>query len=133
MSKVNNRDTRTMSMASLWCLFFWLWTYFTPCSSVSIVKFEQVNANWGFGIKSYIIDVNVNSPNFSQKWSVADNKTTILECRWRKYFIGDVEEIYKISFKNLRTIFWILVLLERALYEIRLWIEVLREYIERIY
>ena len=23
-----------------------LWTYFTPCSSVSIVNFEQVNANW---------------------------------------------------------------------------------------
>ena len=23
-----------------------LWTYFTPCSSVSIVNFEQVNAAW---------------------------------------------------------------------------------------
>ena len=23
-----------------------LWTYFTPCSSVSIVNFEQVNAGW---------------------------------------------------------------------------------------
>ena len=27
-------------------LYCWLWTYFTPCSSVSIVNFEQVNAGW---------------------------------------------------------------------------------------
>ena len=33
-------------MASLWCLYSQLWTYFTPCSSVSIVNFEQVNAGW---------------------------------------------------------------------------------------
>ena len=33
MFKVNNTDNRT--------------TYFTPCSSVSIVNFEQVNAGWG--------------------------------------------------------------------------------------
>ena len=31
MFKVNSKDTRT---------------YFTPCSSVSIVNFEQVNAGW---------------------------------------------------------------------------------------
>ena len=35
MFKVNNRDTRTMPMA-----------YFTPCSSVFIVNFEQENAGW---------------------------------------------------------------------------------------
>ena len=38
MFKVNNRNTRTC------CLYCWLWTYFRPCSSVSIVNFEQVNA-----------------------------------------------------------------------------------------
>ena len=32
MFKVNKKDTRT---------------YFTPCSSVSIVNFEQVIAGWG--------------------------------------------------------------------------------------
>ena len=32
MFKVNTKDTRT--------------TYFTPCSSVSIVHVEQVNAGW---------------------------------------------------------------------------------------
>ena len=34
MFKVKNKDTRKTS------------SYFTPCSSVSIVNFEQVNAGW---------------------------------------------------------------------------------------
>ena len=36
MFKVNNKDTRTMPLAPC----------FTPCSSVSIVNFEQVNFGW---------------------------------------------------------------------------------------
>ena len=28
---------------SFWCCYCWLWTYFTPVSSVSIVDFEQLN------------------------------------------------------------------------------------------
>ena len=35
MFSANKKDTRTTPM-----------TYFTPCSSVSIVNFEQVNADW---------------------------------------------------------------------------------------
>ena len=35
MFRVNNKDTRTMSMA-----------YFTPFSSIFIVDFEQVNISW---------------------------------------------------------------------------------------
>ena len=46
MFKVNNKDNRTLPMASFWCLYFQLWTYFTPCSGVSTVTFEQVNASW---------------------------------------------------------------------------------------
>ena len=42
MFKVNNKNTRT----SFWCFYCWLWTYFTPFSSVSIVDFEQANVNW---------------------------------------------------------------------------------------
>ena len=34
MFKVNNKDQNDV------------WTYFTPCSCVSIVNFEQVNAGW---------------------------------------------------------------------------------------
>ena len=33
-------------LASFWSFYWWLWTYLTPCSSVSIVNFEQVNADW---------------------------------------------------------------------------------------
>ena len=47
MFKVNNKDTKTTPMASFWCLYRLLWTYFTSYSSVSIVNFEQVNAGWG--------------------------------------------------------------------------------------
>ena len=41
--KVNNKDTRTTSLSSFWCLYCYLWTYFSPSSSVSIVDFDQVN------------------------------------------------------------------------------------------
>ena len=54
--KVNTRNTRIRyeicseliikTMASFWCLYCKLWTYFTPCSSVSIAKFEQVIVGW---------------------------------------------------------------------------------------
>ena len=51
MLKVNNRDIRTTPMGLLWVSICYLWTYFTPCSSVSIVSSEQVNAGWDyFGI-----------------------------------------------------------------------------------
>ena len=44
MFKVNNKDTRTTPLVSLRCLYCELLTYFTPCSSVSIVNFEYVIA-----------------------------------------------------------------------------------------
>ena len=43
---VTNKDTRTMSLMSFWCLYCKLWTYFIHCSGVSIVDFEQVNTRW---------------------------------------------------------------------------------------
>ena len=60
MFKVNNRNTRARCeicsklaikiperrLASFWYLYCYLLTYFTPCSSVYIVNFEQVNAGW---------------------------------------------------------------------------------------
>ena len=45
--QINNKDTRTTPFASFWFLYCSLWTYFTPCSSISIVNFQQVNAGWG--------------------------------------------------------------------------------------
>ena len=38
MFKINNKDNRTRP-------------YFTPCSSVSIVNFEHVNADWVITVK----------------------------------------------------------------------------------
>ena len=43
--KVNNTNTKTRcNCQKVYCQ---LWTYFTTCSSVSIVNFEQVNVDWG--------------------------------------------------------------------------------------
>ena len=46
MFKTNNKDTRTMPLASCWCLYCWLWTHSNFLSSVSIVNFEHVIAGW---------------------------------------------------------------------------------------
>ena len=50
MFKVNNKDSRMTSMTSFWCLYCWLRTYFTPCSSVSISNFEHVIAGWDWPV-----------------------------------------------------------------------------------
>ena len=46
MSKLNNKDTRTTTMASFWYLYCQLRTYFTPCSSISIANSGHVIAGW---------------------------------------------------------------------------------------
>ena len=38
---VNNEDTRMTPAVSFWCPYCSLWTYLTPCSSVSIANFER--------------------------------------------------------------------------------------------
>ena len=43
MLKVNNKNSRTMSLTSFWCFYCSLGTHFTPFSSVPMVDFEQVN------------------------------------------------------------------------------------------
>ena len=42
-----NCSTFTTSMTSFWCLYCKLWTNFTLRSHVSMVDFEQLNADWG--------------------------------------------------------------------------------------
>ena len=51
MLKVNNKDTRYQISDIFWYLYCWLWTYFTPYPSVSIVNFEHVIAGWVFSLK----------------------------------------------------------------------------------
>ena len=45
MFRVSNKDRRTL-LASLWCLYCWLWIYFTLFSNASIANFEEVNTEW---------------------------------------------------------------------------------------
>ena len=58
MIKVHNRNTtRKFEICSkltmiIWCLYFWLWSYFVPCCGVSIANFEQLNASWEYNQKS---------------------------------------------------------------------------------
>ena len=49
----------TLAIGVVLVSFWWLWTYFTPCSSVSIVNFEQVNTAW----------VKLFTPSYSKKSS----------------------------------------------------------------
>ena len=44
MFKVNNKDTRTTLLTSYCCLCSYIWIYFRPFSSVSIVTLEEVLA-----------------------------------------------------------------------------------------
>ena len=48
MFKVNNKNTRTMSLASL--------TYFTHFSDDSLADFEQVNVSWEF-VKFLFVEI----------------------------------------------------------------------------
>ena len=42
---INDDGNRVMSVMSLWCLYCWLWAWFTASSCVSFVDFERVNAD----------------------------------------------------------------------------------------
>ena len=93
MFKVNNKDTRTTPLASFWCICCLLWTYFTPCSSVSIVNFECVNADWDvWKIYQIIPPINSTFPQLNPlsanptKWSNKHNSSAVadelFECVW---------------------------------------------------
>ena len=45
MFQVNKKDTRTTPVASFYVFIVNL-EHFAPCSSVSVVNFEQINAGW---------------------------------------------------------------------------------------
>ena len=45
-SKSTMKTLKRQTLTSFWCLFWCVWTYFTYCSGVSTIYFEQVNATW---------------------------------------------------------------------------------------
>ena len=62
-------------VTSFWCLYYQLWTYFTPCSSVSIVNFEQVNAGW----KAFL---RIHDRNYSNNWKKKKSNLTVAISIW---------------------------------------------------
>ena len=46
--KENNKDVRATSNEAALVSLLLIWTYFTHCSGVSIVDFEQVSAGWEY-------------------------------------------------------------------------------------
>ena len=60
-------ERRQWPVASFWCLYCQLWTYFTFCSSVPIVKFEKVNSDWVF-LKKQCLTKKVLKTFFSLKF-----------------------------------------------------------------
>ena len=74
MFKVYNRSSRTRceicSKLTIKIPEWYFWTYFTPCSSVSIVNFEQVNAlclHWWYSPKGHSFRSFLKKTNF---WAI---------------------------------------------------------------
>ena len=44
--KVDNKDTKTSSLTSFWCLYCYLWIDFTLCFVIFVIDFQQLNAGW---------------------------------------------------------------------------------------
>ena len=65
MFKVNNKDT--------------FWTCFTPCSSVSIVNFEQVNADWECFVLTLLSFENKDRRVTYQEWTFS---------LWRHWYLS---------------------------------------------
>ena len=82
-----NRNSRTTSLTSFRCFYCWLWTYFTPFSSVSIINFEQVNVSWIYCDVKFIININLK--------------------HFRKHFALHIQKAYSVKFLNNHgNIFW---------------------------
>ena len=73
MFKVNNKDT--------------FWTCFTPCSSVSIVNFEQVNADWECFVLTLLSFENKDRRVTYQEWTFS---------LWRHWYLSRwIEKKYR--------------------------------------
>ena len=74
MFKVNNKTPE-------WCHWYFccsFWIYFTPCFSVSVVDFEQVNVNWEVS-------------NIHRKLKLQESVTARLFFHQKKYLIQNME------------------------------------------
>ena len=71
MFEVNNKETKTTSMTSFSCLYCWLWTYFTSCSSVSAVDLEQVSTGGVISFKQIALYV----------WWTSDDRSYLISLK----------------------------------------------------
>ena len=74
-----------MSMASIWCLHCWLWTYFTPSCRVSIVNFEQVIDGWVLILFCFHSNVLNTFPTQRILLKVRNRNTKTIRESWSKF------------------------------------------------
>ena len=97
--KVNNKDTRTTPMASLWRIYCYLQTYFTPCPSVSIINFYQVNADWVCTTKNAIYQNRLPMLHFYIPWKHRETFGLLV-------FLGDIEMEHWAKMKRVRNVYY---------------------------
>ena len=96
MFKVNNKNTRTMSLMPFGCFYCWLWTCFTLFSSASIVDFEQVNVSWIFFNKGNLeVKYMINFQNFIMK-----GYASFLKCILYAIYTKSMFKTFHIILKN---------------------------------
>ena len=83
--KVDNKNTRTISMTSFWCFYCLLWTDLKHCSGIFIVDFEQVYGSWNTKPKNcpFLIIFNPFVPNapFLYPLKTAENLIPLVDTR----------------------------------------------------
>ena len=90
MFKVNNKNTRTTPIASSRRLYCYLWTYFTPCFSVSIVNSEHVIAD--SDRRNYMLATNSKQSGYSRKYLSMPLWTSLTDAFWGLEFFETVVE-----------------------------------------
>ena len=75
---------KLQASASFQCLYCYLWTYFAPCSSVSIVNFEQVIADWEVFRKALKFwSLKKSGTSYKKKCLYTDNRGKITGAKYK--------------------------------------------------
>ena len=98
MFKVKNKDIRTTPLESFCCFYCKLWTYFTPCSSPSIVNLELANAGW---VKIVFWNISQNSQENSSNgvFFLTKNDSIVGVFLWISWYFSE-QLIHRIFLDN---------------------------------